>query len=72
MFELDREKIPKMKIHQSILDIYDENYVTYEANGLYFESPYEENIEHAEKAIYAWIAWYERLQLKISQGEMDY
>ncbi len=72
MFELDREKIPSIKMHQSILDMYNENYVTYEANGLYFESPSEESIEHAEKAIYAWIAWYERLQPKISQGGMDY
>jgi hypothetical protein len=63
MFEIDRSKIPKIILHKSILDMYDENYVTYRAGDSFFERPGDkENIVALEKEIYELIAWYEHIK----------
>lgn len=62
MFTFDPNKIPDLKMTQSVYNSFDEHYVIYEANDWTFESPREESLAAAEKAIYAWIAWYERLK----------
>jgi hypothetical protein len=64
MFEFDSSKIPDIEMTKSYLDMYDENFVTYEANGFKFYAPEDESLKVAEDAIYAWIAWYERLAKK--------
>jgi len=62
MFNLDRDKIPSLEMTKSVYNSFDEHYVIYEANGWSFESPAEESLQKAEEAIYAWIAWYERVK----------
>ena len=62
MFNFDESKIPDLKMTKSVYNSFDEHYVIYEANGWTFESPGEESLAAAEKAIYAWIAWYQRLE----------
>lgn len=64
MFKFDASKIPDLKMTNSYLDMYDENFVTYEANNFKFYAPEDESLKMAEDAIYAWIAWYERLANK--------
>lgn len=61
MFKYNEEEVPKLNMARSIYTSFDENIVTYEANGVTFQSPSEEDLDHARKTIYAWIAWYNRL-----------
>ena len=60
-FEFDESKIPDIKLNKSIVTSYDEHLVEYEANDIFFYAPADEDIEYAEKVIYAWIAWRNRL-----------
>ena len=61
-FELDRNKIPSIKMKHSVMNSFDDHFVIYEIDGLEFvDSSDEEDLDILERKIYANIAWYERL-----------
>jgi hypothetical protein len=63
MFEIDRSKIPSVRFQQSWAGS-----AIYEVGSWSLEEA-EDNIEHAEEAVYAWIAWYEFLRRRAENGK---
>lgn len=62
MFELNESKIPNVEFLKSWeLEDGTENHL-YQAGNWSFESGEDHEVEYAESAIYAWIAWYNFLQ----------
>jgi hypothetical protein len=74
MFEFDRGKIPTVEFKKS-WDLEDDTkFEIYQADGWDFELAEDERvdeIEHARRAIYAWIAWYEFLNWKVEDGREE-
>jgi hypothetical protein len=59
MFVFDESKMPEIKEEVSYrLQDGTTNIVYRTTTGWSFETSEEENLEYAEEAIYAWIAWY--------------
>jgi hypothetical protein len=67
-FEIDRNKIPKVVQTESILNSFEDHFVVYRINHKEFVNPTDMDPEHAEKMIYTWIAWYEKIQEKLGPG----
>jgi len=67
MFEFDESKVPAVEFKDSWQLKDGETYEIYEADGWsfeYFEDERVDEIEHAHRAIYAWIAWLNWLEAK--------
>jgi hypothetical protein len=65
-FVFDRDKLPDVKMKQSVLNSFDDHYVVYDVDGYELIDPSDDDIAYAEKQAYIWIAWYERLKRRIS------
>jgi hypothetical protein len=67
MFKFDESKVPEVKFVNS-WDLQEgETYEIYEADGWnfeYFEDERVDEIEHAKRSIYSWIAWFNWLESK--------
>jgi len=71
MFKYDPKKLPYVKFRESWRLQENIQVEIYEADGWDFElAEYEtvDEIEHAHRSIYAWIAWYEFLKRRAENG----
>lgn len=63
MFEYDPKKLPRVIFRESWGDT-----KIYEVGSWSLDLSEEDDIEHAESAIYVWIAWYEFLKRRAEDG----
>lgn len=71
MFKYDPKKLPYVKFKESWKLQQNTRVEIYEAGGWDFELIEDERldeIEHAQRSIYAWIAWYEFLRRRAENG----
>lgn len=67
MFSFDESKVPEVVFKDSWQLKDGETYEIYDAGGWdfeYFEDERVDEIEHAKRSIYAWIAWLNWLESK--------
>ena len=67
MFKFDESKVPEVNLKASWDLENGEHYEIYEADGWEFECFQDERvdeIEHAKRAVYSWIAWLNWLETK--------
>jgi hypothetical protein len=68
MFKFDESKVPDVVLQETWQLKDGETYEIYEADGWtfeYFQDDRVDEIGHAQKAIYAWIAWLNWLENKV-------